>query len=373
MNFNKADGLYNYNEKKLLIDYIYSKINISKYKYKLLESTNHLSNFQDSLKYYVSPNFSGHNYLLVFCKIKHKNYNFMINRKQLSFNTDQIKYDNIELIPINIELENTIYNGTIIDGIYIKNDKKRENYYVITDIYLFRGISTENDKLNIKLKQIELYLNNNMKSCRKIIFSINKLYELDKINNLIYEDIKATRDFHVRGLSFYPEISGTKLIYVFNDNQDKKTLNKNEISILSSEQTETKNIQQQLSENKKYIFKIKQEYINNEIKFVLELRKTDLSDVYKLFIVEEVNKDNKIILKTKKLGIAYIPTKEISMLCKECFNKTTNNRLLFECIFHNGFNKWIPVKEEKQTKIPSKLNEILKKLDLIEEINNDSD
>ena len=86
---------YSSEEKKFLIDYIYSNINISKFKYKLLENYSDLSSFQESSKFYVSANFSGSNCLMVFCKMKGKNYSFMVDRKTLSFNAEQIKYDSV--------------------------------------------------------------------------------------------------------------------------------------------------------------------------------------------------------------------------------------------------------------------------------------
>ena len=162
--------------------------------------------FQESQKFYISANLSGSNYLLVFCKIKSKTYSFMIDRKTLSFNSDQIKYENVNIMPVNIKLENSIFDGTIIDGIYIKHDKKKEKFFVITDLYMFRGVTTEKDKINMKLLNIETYLDYNMKSCQNLILTINKLYELENIDKLVNNDIKKTHDFHVRGLSFYPEI-----------------------------------------------------------------------------------------------------------------------------------------------------------------------
>lgn len=385
MNFTKYqnhnDNIHNYdlNEKKLLIDYIYSNINISKFKYKLLENYNDLENFQESNKFYVSANFSGSNYLLIFCKIKSKFYSFMVDRKTLSFNSEQIKYENVNIMPINIKLENSIYNGTIIDGIFIKHDKKKEKFFVITDLYMFRGVTTEKDKINMKLLNIETYLDYNMKSCQNFILTINKLYELENIDKLVNEDIKKTHDFHVRGLSFYPEISSTKLIYVFNEDKDKKILNKNNYENPIKENREiimpTLNTDNFMIENKKtknkYIAKT--EYKTQEITFVLELKKTEISDVYKLFSVEEFEKDNKKILKTKKMGIAYIPTRDISLKCKEIFNKNVNGRALFYCKFDNDKNKWIPLDEAKNTKVPNKISEIEVKLQLIEETDSEEE
>ena len=380
---NHNDNSHNYdlNEKKLLIDYIYSNINISKFKYKLLENYSDLSSFQESSKFFVSANFSGSNCLLVFCKIKGKFYSFLVDRKTLSFNSDQIKYESVNIMPINVRLENSIYNGTIIDGIFIKHDKKKEKFFVITDLYMFRGITTEKDKINMKLANIETYLEYNMKSCQNITLTINKLYELENIDKLVNDDIKKTHDFHVRGLSFYPEISSTKLIYVFNEDKDKKMLNKNNTSnsprdskeiVLPSVSNNLNNINSEVKKTK-IKYSARSEYKNKEIIFVLELKKTEISDVYKLFAVEEVDKGEKKILKTKKMGIAYIPTKDISLKCKEIFSKNVNGRALFKCQFDDIKNKWIPLEEVKNVKRPNKINEIEEKLELIEETDSESD
>ncbi len=376
-NKNDSFSYYDLSEKKLLIDYIYSKIDISKFKYKLLENYSDLASFQDS-KFYVSANFSGSNCLLVFCKLKNKNYSFLVDRKTLSFNSEQIKYENVNLTPVNIKLDNSIYNGTIIDGIFIKHDKKREKFYVITDLYFFRGVSTEKDKINMKLSNIETYLDYNMESCKNLILTINKVYELSSIDKLVNEDIKKTHDFHVRGLSFYPEISGTKLIYVFNDDKDKKVLNKtHEVKESNKDMiVPTKNLaNSEVVESKKTVMKYiaKSEYKNKEISFVMELRKTEISDVYKLFVVEEVEKEDKTILKSKKMGIAYIPTKDCSLKCKEVFSKGVNNRALFKCTFDTLKNKWVPDEEVKNVKIPSTIDEIEKKLELVEETDSESE
>jgi hypothetical protein len=383
MNSNKYQNHndnYNYdlNEKKLLVDYIYSNINISKFKYKLLENYSDLANFQESQKFYVSANFSGSNCLLVFCKIKGKSYSFMVDRKTLSFNSEQIKYESVNIMPIKIQLETSIYNGTIIDGIFIKHDKKKEKFFVITDLYMFRGVTTEKDKINIKLSNIETYLDYNMKSCQNLILTINKLYELENIDKLVNDDIKKTHDFHVRGLSFYPEISATKLIYVFNEDKDKKILNKNN-NDNSKENKEiiipTTNNNTLVSETKKTKIKysIKSEFKGQDIIYILELKKTEISDVYKLFVVEEVEKDDKKILKTKKMGIAYIPTKDISQKCRDIFNKNVNGRALFKCQFDDIKNKWIPLDEVKNVKVPNKISEIENKLELVEETDSESD
>ena len=387
MNFNKYQNNsgshsneYDTSEKKMMIDYIYSNINISKFKYKLLENYSDLSSFQDS-KFYVSANFSGSNCLLVFCKLKNKNYSFLVDRKTLSFNVDQIKYETVNITPVNIKIHNSAYNGTIIDGIFIKHDKKKEKHYVITDLYLFRGVSTERDKINLKLLNIDSYLKKNLleHNNRNFNLLINPIFELNQIDKLL-NDIIETHDFHVRGLSFYPEISGTKLIYVFNEDKDKKTLSQNKDTkdthkdiIIPTKTNINSNTLASESKKSKMKYIIKDKYENEQIHFILELKKTEIADVYKIFAVEEVEKEEKKILKTKKMGIAYIPTKEISLKCKEIFNKNVNTRALFKCQFENSRGKWIPIEEVKNVKIPSSIKEIEEKLEAIEETDSDSD
>jgi len=386
MNFNKYQNSnnnsfheYDLSEKKMMIDYIYSNINISKFKYKLLENYSDLSSFQDSSKFYVSANFSGSNCLLVFCTLKNKNYSFLVDRKTLSFNADQIKYESVNIMPLNIKIHNSAFSGTIIDGIFIKHDKKKEKHYVITDLYLFRGVSTEKDKINLKLLNIDSYLKKNLLEQKNkfINLLINPLFELSNIDKLL-NDILETHDFHVRGLSFYPEISGTKLIYVFNEDKDKKLLSQNKEIKDSPKEiiAPTKNINNiQILDNKKtknkYI--IKEKYAKDDIYFVLELKKTEISDVYKLFAVEEIEKEDKKILKTKKMGIAYIPTKECSLKIKEVFTKNVNTRALFKCQFDSVKSKWLPIEEVKNIKVPNSIKEIEDKLETIEETDSESD
>lgn len=305
----------------------------------------------------------------------------MVDRKTLSFNAEQIKYESVNIMPISIKLDNSIYQGTIIDGIHIKHDKKREKFFVITDLYLFRGVSTEKDKINMKLSNIETYLNYNMKSCTGLTLTINKLYELDSIDKLVNEDIKKTHDFHVRGISFYPVTSGTKLIYVFNEDKDKKIMNKNnDIMNMDTIHKTDKNtihkmdkiIEPEIKKTKiKYV--AKSDYMKDDLCFVIELRKTEISDVYKLFVVEQVEKEDKTILKTKKMGIAYIPTKDNSMMCKNVFSKNVGSRALFKCKFDIIKNKWIPIEEAKNVKVPDMISKIEEKLEMVEETDSESD
>lgn len=390
-NYNNSNNInnhyYNSNStKKMLVDYIYSNIDLSKYRYKLLEKMDDLNIFKlSSNNFYISANFSGYNYMMIFCKIKDKNYSYMIDRKNLSFYQNQLNYNNITIYPINLNLDQSIYNGTIIDGTLIKNEKKNDKVFVITDLYLFKGENTENDKLNHKLLNITSYLEHNLhnNNSNNMTLTVNKLLELNDIDTLINDDIKNTKDFHVRGICFFPEISGTKLIYVFTDTD--KSLEKQKITNINNynvvkidESQDIKEIKKSMNmypeiDKKKTIIKYIPKNTKKDIMMVMELRKTPVIDVYKIFVVEEYNKDGKPVLRTKKMGIAYIPTKETSNLCKDIINKTSSGKALFNCKFDMIKLKWVPVSECTDKKIPSKLSELENKLDILEETDSDDD
>lgn len=352
-----------YNDKKDIINYIYSKINISKYKYKLLEYNYDLEEFNPKEKYYVSANFSGFNNLLVFCKIRNNKYSVLVDRKSLSFNYEQIKIETVKMDIINIHIDDySIYNGTIIDGIYIKHDKRNENFFVITDLFEFKGEICENDKINNKLTRIETYLKYNIKNNKsKLTFSINKLYELEQIDKLIHEDIFNTHDFHVRGISFFPEVSNTKLIYVFNPKKD--ILNKTISNGLKNLKNNSDELVREANyeSNKKIIkkFIVKNNLPNKNVEFNILLLKTNIVDVYKLYI----NNINKL----KKIGIAYIPTKECSIMVKTAFSNTNKDKLIFKCKLNLNKNKWTPIQYLDNILTPDSLKDINTKIDIIDE------
>lgn len=355
---NHYNNIYNnINLKQQLVKYIFNTVDLSNYKYKLLEYENDLDTFDKSKEYYASANFTGTNCLLVFCKLRDKFYSFLLDRKLLSFNINQIDYERVILTPVNVKVDSSIYNGTIFDGIIIRNDKIRDKFYVITDVYYFRGSNMTNDKITHKFMNVSAYLDNNLKQEKysNLNLTVNKLYPLEEISVLINEDIPKTKGFHIRGLSFYPEISGTKLIYVFPQNQKIVCPTKSEQANASHDETEKK------KKTTKYINKT-----SKTVTGIFELRKTNVSDVYKLFLVEDDISDGKKILKSKKMGIAYVPSLECSQLCKDTFSKLITERALFKCKFDNDKSKWIPIEHCTDRKIPSKITEIEEHLETIE-------
>jgi hypothetical protein len=363
--------------KKQLIDYIYQSIDISKFKYEILQYYTELSQLLKQ-KYFVSANFSGSNCLYIFTKIKDKYYSYLIDRKTLSYNVSKINFDNIKMINTKVKLDPSIYLGTIFDGIFVQN--KNEKMFIITDVFLFKGQDFTNTHIDTKLHSIFAYLKSNYDESDKennIILTVNKLYEFNKTEHLINNVIPKMKDMSVRGICFYPEMSNTKLIYLFgNENKEtdisqsnfKPQIFNNPTNFRQqtnyaqqqhtnyAQQQHTNYAQQQPNKINNNIITnieipkiIKQCYIpkkgKKDSEYTFEMKK-DIkninSDVYILNVVETVIKENlqKPLLKRKKVGIAYIPTAQKSSWCKK--EMENNESILVSCKFHENKNKWEP-------------------------------
>ena len=66
--------------KNKVIDYLYSKLDLSKHRYIMLNNIQKLKFLQDN-EHYVSPNYKGHNYFLIFMIIQNRSACFLIDRK----------------------------------------------------------------------------------------------------------------------------------------------------------------------------------------------------------------------------------------------------------------------------------------------------
>jgi hypothetical protein len=220
-----------------LIKYVYSSIDISRFRYDLLKYEQQLNKLLFG-KYFVSPNFYGKNCFLVFTKLKSKYYSFLIDRRQLSYTLDKVNFEEVYVHHCNVDVDLSIYNGTIFDGVYIKKNMLHSNAkfrpidshheFIVTDVYTFKGADYTGNKLNHKLFELEIYLeniNSQIKFIRDRInaktnleLKVNKLHDISNIRQFINNDLKIyEKNYQVKGVSFYPEMSGTKLIHLFDN------------------------------------------------------------------------------------------------------------------------------------------------------------
>ncbi|ARF09759.1 hypothetical protein Indivirus_3_8 [Indivirus ILV1] len=318
--------------KKLLINYIYNTIILSNYKYKLIEFDHDLPMLKERT-YYVSPNYNGIHSLLIFIKINDKYISAIIDRKTLTYNISQINYDKVKIIPVSIRLDEEVYNGTIIDGVLLYNNVDNMKNFVVNDIYYLRGKEISSDKITNKILNFTTYIETVKQdsNLENLILIVNKLYSLKDIQQLVNVYIpKSKYGKSIKGISFYPEYSGTKLIYLYNNCAQENS------------QEVVKKIPQQEQQNKIEIRKTNIVTSNESLIAVFKMKKTDIVDVYNLYLGEKFQENGKLLFKYKKVGIAYIPTKECSYFCKDAFSKMECDSLLFKCKYDQEKSRWIP-------------------------------
>lgn len=337
---NDNDCIINDFIKESLLKYIYNVIDLSNYKYKLIEYEYDLQLLKEK-KYYVSPNYNGIHGLLVFIKIKDKFLSFIIDRKTLTYNINQIDYNKVKMIPIFYKLEENIYNGTIFDGVLLYNNIDGKKVFVINDIYYLMGKDMSKNIIINKILNISTYLETikNDRINNNITFVSNKLYELKDIQQLVNMYIpKSKYNRSIKGISFYSEYSGTKLIYLYNN--------------CAQEIVSVDNNIEKINQIKQFNIKL-----NVGLKTaIFKMKKTDIVDVYNLFLGQKINENNKKLFKYKKICIAYIPTKECSFFCKNIFEHS--NELLVECNYCKEKDKWIPFKLITERKRPDLIDSI---------------
>lgn len=357
--------------KREYVKHIYNNINLSYYKYEIIKLKSDLPKLLEK-KFFVSPNYSGNNCLLVFAKINNKFCAYTLERRTLHYNVNYIKFDDIKLNFVDVALDVNIYagSGSIFDGIFVTINNQK--IFIITDVFLFKGQSMLHSKLDNKFQQLNTYLDINYKKDKNdtLTLQVNDLTEIDNIKHLIKDKIPKINDFLVKGVCFYPEISGNKLIYTFNVNNHNNNRNftpniqqKNNVRFERTNTNNThnnhnidnlelliKNYEKKLIEQKQTIYSPK----DKDHKYVFEMKITNTIDVYNLFIIEktkEVSDSNKKLLKRINVGVAYIPTLAKSKWCNNLMNEN-NGSVLVHCNYIEHKQKWEPV-EISTSKKPS--------------------
>lgn len=311
INYNSTDV------KSDIVDYLYNCLDIGKYKYRLLKTFNDLKELKE-IEHHVSPNFSGKNSFIIFKKFKKGYYSILVDRKTLKYNKSSLDLKNVRFIPLNIKARAGIYDGTIIDGKLIKIENGK-SVFMITDVFLLEGKNLTEDKIENKLINIKIYLDQNVrinKNLSKITFDINKLYNYDQIKEMVIEH-KNHPSYNMYGIIFYPKKSGVTIL--FNDlDYVNKPINCNDASVY------------------------------------VQLKKGDYPDVYETFIL---NDDNKLA----RAGIAYIPTLKLSQYCDQVFSSIKDNSpVIFKCIFNSDYQKWLPIEKIDGITKPDTLKRVQK-------------
>lgn len=360
--------------KESILDYLYNRIEIGDHKYTIIKNVGDIYELKND-RYYVSGNSCGINSIIIFMKKNNNYYSYLIDRRSISYNRQTLNKAKVRFTEIKLSVDLKIYDGTIIDGILIDNDANKislknnisnlnmdintvgnndnsKMLFMITDVFVLNGKSVIN--INYKKKMylmndiINKYIEDNIKNNIKLF--ISQPYELNQISSLFQENIQNnTKKYNLKGIAFYPELSGSKLIYIFDKNDEK--IKEDLLKGVENIENNSLNLDEEVIDkdsniiDKKIIYKYEIKDIENikEIVLNLEMKKTLINDVYKLYAI--FNYKNKYI--KKKIGIAYIPTFVLSLKCKNLFLNKEN--IIMKCLLIN--NKWIPIDESEINKI----------------------
>jgi hypothetical protein len=307
--------------KNKIIDYLFSTVDISKYRYNLLDSTQQL-NFLKSNEHYVSPNFKGYSYLLIFYKYNNQSYCAAVDRKNLSYHRDKIDIKKVIIYKIKVITSTSIFRGTIMDCKLIKN------IMIIKDCFQMMGNSIMDMDMCDKMIYIDGIMANQFQKdyCSNFTLKINKLYRYNMLNEVITNIIPKC-SLEIQGLIFIPKQSGVSIIYV--DKATQSTEAKVEISNTPTNVVSAS--YHMIHDLKNFLIARDYSYETLGKKKNLLIKKTPISDVYDVY--EQNSNDDKI-------GIAHIPNIKISQNCYE----NIKDERLYQCVYHKEFNKWIPIK-----------------------------
>lgn len=322
--------------RKRIIDCVYSMLPLYGFDYKILETENDL-NYLTRNKYFLFPNYKGTPSFLIFIKICEDYYTCIIDRTTLKYNKDQLDHNLVNILPVKIRVNEDIYLGTIMDGVLNTPPATRPTFYV-DDILYLRGSNVCNTKIFNKNINLTSYLERcyvDDEQISNVILKVNKIYELDQISALA-DFIKDKK--YIKGITFYPELTGTKLLYI--ERQTNFHPNTNTNSNCNSNHQPHKFI--------------KPAYLNEEddnSKTLIFSMKYVSPDVYTLFL----NNNSQL----QEHGIALIPTLQCSKFCSSMFNDNTSQSVLVECKYDDHKKKWIPINQITDPTIkPCSINDL---------------
>jgi hypothetical protein len=316
--------------KKEILNYLFDRINLNDFRYHMLNSISKLK-YLATNDHYILPNFSGKNYLLIFCKIRNIKYSVFIDRKKLKYKLDDIDLSEVLCINLDFKCNDNIFNGTIYDGKMLK-DNDNNFTYLINDCFYLAGDSIIDVELFEKFKNIDNTISSKFHSVPSPCFNFkyNKLYNYRDLQKLIETDMKIFT-FNPIGLIFSPKKSGISTIYI--ESKDPK------VEIFSSAKEDNADLtldcpSYNLIYNlKNILYERTYNYENGDKKKNFLMEKTATPDVYKLF---------EIASPSTSVGVACIPSMKLSHRFTDHYKNRSKSKV--QCVFSNQHNKWVPLK-----------------------------
>ena len=316
-----------FNTKTKILDLLYSKINLSKYRYVLLNNIQKLKFLQEN-EHFVSPNFKGLNYLIMFCKINDNNYCVAIDRRKLSYHKEQLELKSVSVFNVRMKTSNSLYDFTIFDGKLIQTPTKN-SIFLIQDCWYLEGNDMTGVFMNKKMKNLDKVIEDHFQSyenyCLNFEFKLNKLYKYNELDNLI-KNIMATISLPISGLNFFPLKSGISVLFL----EKREGDNKPAVGITTNNSEAINQASYHIIHDFVDFLKSRTYSYENGKTKQLQLSRVGVPDVY---YVNDIEKD-------ENLGIAHIPNLKISQMCDEAINV---NPVIFNCVYCNRTKKWIPL------------------------------
>ncbi len=302
--------------KTKIIDYLFSIIDLSKYRYNMLDKIVHL-NYLKSTEHYVSVNFKGFNYFLIFYKFNNTPYCVAIDKKNLSYHRNAIDIKKVNIFRVKCMVSQSIFRGTIFDVKMVKTTN--EHVMLVKDCYTLMGNNITDMDMNEKMIYIDSIIENQFQKdyCINFKVKINKLYRYNMLEEIIHKIIPKC-EIDITGLVFYPKKSGISYIYTDKKQEDIPPLTAPVIV------SETYNMIHQITDmlqNRTYT------YEKGTKKKALYVEPTEITDVYNVYDGSE------------KLGIAHIPNYKTSNYCK----MNIKEKMKCMCVYYKPFDKWIPL------------------------------
>ena len=330
---NSFNEITNVRTKNLILDTIYRELNLSNFRYQLLDNYKSL----DVLKkehFYITSHIMGVNCIIIFIESDGKKYQAIINKKDLKYQKNQIDVNRIKLYNFWVEHNNCnkFFPLSIFDGKFILNENNLT--YLIHDCYIFNGEKILTKNLCDKIALITNFLPTINKSIDTTKFDIKicAYYDINLIGEVIFKKIKNSK-LKINGIIFMPERSGKTYIYINDAEFTQLRSNTNNDLVI-----------------KKYdhltipIIPINMSITNNNEPTMIKefiIKKTNLTDVFELYHYENNDKIYLNITPENRIGIAHIPDIKTSQHCKKL--SMTNDIFVHKCIFNNKFKKWIPI------------------------------
>lgn len=330
-----ANMVFKYDAKKEILSNLFSSVNLSNYKFQMLNSEEHLKRLKMD-EHFVSPNFKGKSYLIYFMKYHGMNKSFILDRRKLKYNLKDVDLKTCLILEVKIKCDEELYKGTVLDGKLMTINNK--GVFILTDCYKLCGNKFDNKKLDEKYNELNSVISLKMDSnpCYNFDIKINKLYNYSDLEDLV-KNVIPKSSLPISGIVFYPKYSGT--FYVFNESEKANTqVVKTEFKTNTVKSNdESYHIVRDLPSYLKSRVCLDEEFMKDKRQKVYWLRKTDIPDVYYLQNEKE----------SEQIGIALVPNLKISFMLNEKFED--NSILKFNCYYEKLFKKWVPyqIKSDK--------------------------